>query len=184
MAKISINCGNCGNRKGCQIRKTFINFVKENHKGISYTDDLKQFSLKCPFKTSKFKEFDNVKVTIGVGRYSQEYKHECLMNEYHEEAPCDSCKFRNKCNDGEVTHVNTRYTEFIKIDAEIVSSYNNDKFQVLRINYNLIENQLNGRDKVFLRKINEALDHSIDEYLPHNSKLFYIISKNKFIELI
>jgi len=194
MAKLTINCGDCGDRKQCAVRKNFIEFVELNYKGKSYTDDLKIFTLKCPFKTSKFKEGVKVRVTIGVGRYSVTHVHECLISEdeYSAFSPCNGCKFADKCKDSEVTHVNTRYKEFIEIDAEIIGAYKKGRAQVLKIDYQKIKHLLNGRDQVFLNKINESLDHTFDQYDSdldefrdaENGDFFYIISKNKFIKLI
>lgn len=183
MAKITINCGQCSKTK-CSIKKDFRSLVIEYPK-IKYTHDIgfpyeydPIFKLKCPYKKHKYKNGDKVIVSVGIQRYSKEFKHDCMIDD--EFIDCDNCKYGNKCNDGEVTHINIRYAKYIEIEAEIDSYYKGDKYSY-KYDFKAIEDKLNERDKEFLQSINQALNNTPDGF--KIDKRFANLSKSKFIRL-
>lgn len=137
MAKIKINCGYCGASKGCKVKnqfrsfaETFPNIQNEYTSKSGYTPT---FKLNCPYEESKFKEGQNVSISIPFGAHRSIAEWECdwgSNDPYYDGGDCSQCRNKEICKDGLVTFKNKKYKGKVILNAKINSSYGKGKYIV------------------------------------------------------
>ncbi len=185
---ITINCRNCGNSKGCEIKKDFRNFVKD--KSYAHYWETK-FELRCPLKTRVFDTGDKVVFTVGAGTYFKKHLWQCNFDY----TDCDICKHNYNCDNGTVEFMNKRYAKYVQLEGEISSFYWNELWfvRVKTEDFEKIKSDFNDIDLKRIKEINEKYNVSgeYDEFSDFlagfkkvNRDYIIFISKRKFIKKI
>ena len=159
LTKIRINCYNCMNSTGCEIKKKFRDLVKTiSPKKADWDNTIEmetEFELICPFYDNKYNHIDTLDIRFGIGRYLEDYTFPCpLSGDGYNGDECDgNCKFEGRCDGYNVSATRMRVTEYIETKARVLGGRKNKIYVAITLDSEM----LNDFDIKHLSKFSEKI---------------------------
>ena len=153
LTKIRINCYNCMNSTGCEIKKKFRDLAKTiSPKKADWDNTIEmetEFELTCPFYDNKYNHIDTLYVKFGIGRYLEDYTFPCPLYDND----CDNCKFSERCDGYNVSATRMRVSKHIETKARVLGGRGNKIYVAITLDSEM----LNDFDIKHLSKFSEKI---------------------------